>query len=608
LEAVYGFNGVSWRCLVVLLLVCLSLVVPVAVGSGGGPGYLVAPVASGFKRLVVYYGWLNASGLEFYGFDVLVTAAPTGASHGAYLGVVKRLAGRGVEVFAYLHDGDRPVGVGSSFRRMVVEGGLGWREWLRYMEGLVDRLVEAYSGGGRRFVAGVFLDECDPAYLGAGWRRWLPVFNEALRELIRYIHSLGLKVMVNGVRAYAPYADYYLWEGFYSDCSGGVCRPDRGFMRHGGGDPYVWVNGYAKYEWLRERGLLNRTLAVTVVEPGGGVAGWCRAGYVLARVLGLAGWGCAYRGYNAVGGAPLDVGVVDPGLLVERRGVLGGVFTTGFWGVDVERVAVSSPYSGVRHHPVVDGLLDTVYRLAYSGGGFRVYAVYSVADGVLYVYVDSQRPPRIVFDVDSSVSTGAGWGVYKGGDVLVEDYGSWCMEYGYSKARGWYSRPLRALPCGKLRGYEVAVPGARGLFRVVVGGKATPWMRVDSFREVLAPCFLDGLGVWRSYGEVGEPVVLRLSMHGEALELLVAHPAGRYSLVIHTPFREPRPLHVHWRSLGGGAVVVEAGWRGPGVDLVVVESGGGGWWSSWWLFLVVGVVVAFIAVAAAWRHYHSSSS
>ncbi len=604
--AVHGLSGVPRFTLLALLALTAAAALwgAAAVSPARGPGYLVAPWAAGPRRLLIYYGWLNTSPVASYDFDVLVTAAPTGRLRAAYLPVVEELASRGVEVYGYLHDGDRPVGVGSSFRKWVVERGAGWREWLEYMESLVAETRRAYTVGGRCVLAGIFLDECDPAYLGRGWRRLLPYFNEALRELIRYIHGLGLRVFVNGVRAYARYADYYLWESFYSRCRGGRCTPDTSFMASGGADQYTWVNGYAKYEWLAREGLLGKTFAVTLVTASD--PSWvetCRAGYVLASILGLAGWGCSTPDYNSGGGAPLNTPVEPPGVMVNRTGVASAVFMTGAWSVDTVGVRVDTPYGGtVPHHPVVDGVRDEGYTFTYRSGGLTINAYYSEDYKALYLYIEhgGGGAAEVLLDLDSNPATGAPGGA----DARVVLEGRYCVEEVY-KSGGW-GAPT-PVPCMPARGgtvYEVSVPGAHGRFMVVWGGLRTGWIPVaEAAGPATAPCLLDPHSYWLRYGEQVGPVVVGVSCKNSSWTIRVAHPPGRYRLVIYTPWRMVEARHVSWSSLGAGAVAVEASWRGRGVDVLVVEEGRPMHWAEWVVAVAVGAAVAATAVLLAARHY-----
>ncbi|NPA99590.1 MAG: hypothetical protein GXO43_09455 [Crenarchaeota archaeon] len=108
-------------------------------------------------------------------------------------------------VFAYLHNGSRPFGLGSSFREFVVEKGLSVDRWVGMVLILVNRTVEAYSVGGRGLITGVFLDEADPGYLGRCDKCFVGEYVDAVIRIISAVHRLDLKVLVNGVRGFAQY-------------------------------------------------------------------------------------------------------------------------------------------------------------------------------------------------------------------------------------------------------------------------------------------------------------------------------------------------------------------------------------------------------------------
>ena len=99
-------------------------------------------VVPGFLRVIFYYGWLDGSGVLGRCFDVLVfSGVYGGGAEDHMLPVLERLSG-GVMVFAYLHNGSRPFGLGSSFREFVVEKGLSVDRWVGMVLMLVNRTVK----------------------------------------------------------------------------------------------------------------------------------------------------------------------------------------------------------------------------------------------------------------------------------------------------------------------------------------------------------------------------------------------------------------------------------------------------------------------------------
>ena len=65
--------------------------------------------------------------------------------------------------------------------------------------------------------------------------------------------SVGLKVFINGVRAYAYLGDYYLWEEFITKIdqdSGKLVLEDGFFNNWNPCNPYSRTSGLTKYEYL----------------------------------------------------------------------------------------------------------------------------------------------------------------------------------------------------------------------------------------------------------------------------------------------------------------------------------------------------------------------
>ena len=116
----------SPSALAVLALLAALLAVEASAGVSPLPG-VWAPNSSGFKRLLIYYGWLNTSNVESLNVDVLVVAGgPRVLPGGDDRAVVEEMLSRGVEVYAYLAYPDgTPLALGSSFRRIVVENSSG---------------------------------------------------------------------------------------------------------------------------------------------------------------------------------------------------------------------------------------------------------------------------------------------------------------------------------------------------------------------------------------------------------------------------------------------------------------------------------------------------
>lgn len=296
--------------------------------------------SAGFKRLLIYYGWLSSSNILSLNVDVVVVPGterilPGGDDYS----VVEELLGRGVQVFAYLEDlnddaygarsdgdqsNDEPIGLGSSFKSMVYDNRTGrveerYNSWIHYLETSIDN----YVVNSVPIVTGVFLDECDPSYFTSDLSdSMIQYFTQGISDLVSYAHGKGLKVIVNGVMGYARYGDYYLWEDFLDtfDSSNNRYELLTDFLEaQGYQSDLAWVNGLSRYYYLRDNGLLGKTLAVTFVDVNQPeTREWGRAAYLLARIMGLAGWGYAnYTYYSSGDSVPVGLpGAFETGIPV----------------------------------------------------------------------------------------------------------------------------------------------------------------------------------------------------------------------------------------------------------------------------------------------------
>jgi len=323
------------RCTYKLSFIIL-LVLFLAAGFYSQTAYAAVPEAgfsersSVFKHLLIYYGWLNTSNVLDLNVDIVVVAGSERIlSGGDDYSVVSQLMDKGVQVFAYLEDlngggngagsdgdsgDDSPVGLGSSFKSMVYDNSTGtlserYNYWLSYLESMADNYIGAVSG--------VFLDECDPGYFTDNLSDdTVKYFTWGIGNLTEYAHSKGLMVFVNGVMGYAGYGDYYLWEDFLDGYEDGYILLSDFMENQSYTSPLEWVNGVARYYYLKNHGLLNRTIAVSFVDGSQSeTLDWGQAAYFLARIMGLAGWGYGNYTYYAGGGS------VPTGIL--------GIFETG---------------------------------------------------------------------------------------------------------------------------------------------------------------------------------------------------------------------------------------------------------------------------------------
>ncbi len=411
---------------------------------------VILPSTTGFKRVIFYYGWLSTSNLLDLSFDILVFSGSDYIMSNEY-SIVQELMDKGVETYAYLHDGSNPVGMGSTFKDMVVDNGYTVQQWASYIESLIHNYVGK--------VDGVFLDECDPAYFGTTDPddTLVKQFGEGLENITSYAHSKGLKVIINGVRAYASLGDYYLWESFvsYYDENNETYVLDREFFNTSSDNPYEWVNGIAKYNYLREHGLLNKTIALSHADSNN--PSLAKYGYYMARILGLAGWGWGDKNLFSSGGAVPDLEVYELGpaisppqldnidMIVERIFVAGRVI------VDLYNEEIILPFKNIVTKPVIDGIEDDIYHInstRHTGGISTINEVGYVSTPIgLYVFVNtswSTQPGTgllwIFIDKDNNSTTGCNTsdsGYEIGAEYMVEVYSDGTAQLFENTGPGW---------------------------------------------------------------------------------------------------------------------------------------------------------------------------
>ncbi|WFO74690.1 hypothetical protein J4526_06300 [Desulfurococcaceae archaeon MEX13E-LK6-19] len=409
------------------------------------PGFV--PLES-FKRVIFYYGWVNTSNLLDIDFDILVFSGADIILTNQY-DVIDALRTRSVEVYAYLHEGNTPVGLGSSFKSMVVDGGQSLSDWVAYIEGIIDR----YIG----LVDGVFLDECDPRYFGTTNPDdpLLQEFNQGLQQIVDYAKNKGLKVFVNGVRAYASLGDYYLWENFVAiyDRDTGTYTIDQNFFTTTSNNPYEWVNGIAKYNYLKENNLLSKTIALSYADIT--CLDNAKYGYYMARILGLGGWAFAPGDVYANGGNVLELDIYETGpaitdpVIDTQNNFVSRVFTSGEIMIDYSTtpptLILPSTFKPVRldaqaleydnlDTTTLTGTATSIEALAYlitpKGLYLYVKASYSgLTDVILHIYID--------YDGDSTTGYG-GKGNY-GADYMVEVHNesNEALLWEYTGTGGW---------------------------------------------------------------------------------------------------------------------------------------------------------------------------
>jgi len=196
------------------------------------------------------------------------------------------------------------------------------------------------------YTDGFIWDELDSGYYGGEACR--PDFNERLDRLNDHAHdNLGVKTVANGVRYYANHcgSDYYMWESFMSTYNGTNASTmdyyyywDFFNTTGMGGDANISTNGIKKYGYLRDNGVLNKTLVHSYGEHDDDAKSIYD--YIASRVLGMKGF--SYADATNFGNgttAPLtrlaeglkwDLGTRMSYDVDESAGTLSGRFTNGY--------------------------------------------------------------------------------------------------------------------------------------------------------------------------------------------------------------------------------------------------------------------------------------
>ncbi|RLE50050.1 MAG: hypothetical protein DRJ31_02645 [Candidatus Methanomethylicota archaeon] len=385
---------------------------------------------SGFKTVVFYYGWLDTSNLEDLCFDVLVFSGATGSAKQHMIPVLNNLRSKNprLEVYAYLHDGDSPVGMRSSFN----DNGSDTDIWVDYVTRVIDELVENYTSGGNRLIDGVFLDECDLGVTDPSDPR-LQNFSNGLNQIVDYARSKGLKVFINGVRAYASLGDYYLWESFVAICQDSSYQLDAQFFSTSSTNPYEWTNGIAKYNYLRQNSLLGKTIALSYADEEH--VENAKYGYYMARILGLAGWAFSPKLVYAQGGDVIRLDVYEVGVPISSP-ILNyagknatRTFTSGEVVVDLAAPSLKIPFQYVYYEiegrPPSQSALTSDDVKPGANSNIVSYAYASTPKG-LYVYLKATGTSvtcfhiYINYDGDNSTGYGPSWLEDFGAEYMVE--------------------------------------------------------------------------------------------------------------------------------------------------------------------------------------------
>jgi len=283
-------------------VICLSLLI-----------IFVPPISadSDTEKYIAYYGWLNCSGLDWAdsGLTFVIIADDNQDE-------IQKIRSADVDVFLYK-------ALGSTYASASNKN-----NWEQQIMDLVDS---------HDHVDGFFWDEIDPGYYGQSSK---DEFNQHLTAINDHVHMNGQKTIANGVRYYADHCDndYYMWESFMSSFKGTSADPEYYyvdfFIRTGeDDDPYKWINNIAKWEYLQNSSVLDKTLAHSYGAPSDDDKS--NYDYIAARVLGLKGFGYvdannfAATQITLAQGMRSGLGVQLDHTIDERDQRLSGQFTSG---------------------------------------------------------------------------------------------------------------------------------------------------------------------------------------------------------------------------------------------------------------------------------------
>jgi hypothetical protein len=286
------------------------------------------PDPDNFKYLV-YYACLNSSDLDIDWSESGLELVMVADSNEAEIGAVQNA---GVKVYYY-------IALGRSYNDSDNKA-----EWYANITAEMDA---------HNYTDGFVWDELDPGFFDSSYYPNTGTgnkdeFDEYLEQLNAHAHdnltynNISKKTVANGVRYYANHcdSDYYMWESFMSSYHGNVSSPayyygDFFNTTWMGDDANIWINGIKKYEYLRDNGVLNKTLVHSFGEPDDDDKSIY--GYIASRVLGVKGFS-----YVDSGNFALETPTIAEGLRWDlgtrmsydvgntTPGCLSGRFTNGY--------------------------------------------------------------------------------------------------------------------------------------------------------------------------------------------------------------------------------------------------------------------------------------
>ncbi len=277
-------------------------------------------------KFIVYYGWLNCTYLNWSESGLeLVMVADSNEDE------IRAVQEAGVKVYYY-------IALGRSYNDSDDKA-----EWYANITAEMDA---------HNYTDGFVWDELDPGYFNSSYYPYTGTgnkteFDDYLEQLNAHAHdnltynNLSKKTVANGVRYYANHcgSDYYMWESFMSTYHGNVSSPD---YYHGDffnttemeDDANIWINGIKKYEYLRDNGVLNKTLVHSFGEPDDDNKSIYD--YIASRVLGVKGFSYvdsinfASGSVTIAKGLKWDLGTRMNYSIDADAGTLSGRFTNGY--------------------------------------------------------------------------------------------------------------------------------------------------------------------------------------------------------------------------------------------------------------------------------------
>ena len=216
-------------------------------------------------RFVTYYNSLQKAGINWQksGLDLVVIADNNKTE-------INKIRQAGVKVYMYFP-------FGSSYAKTPDKN-----QWEKDVKNFI---------GSHLHVDGFFWDELSPSYFGYSK---LPDFNKRLTSINAHTHANNQKTIANGAMYYADHcdSDYYMWESFMSTFEGSEMHPRYKyvdfFQETWGNDPYDFKNGIEIWRYLKNRGVLGKTLAHSYGDPKDDEKSIYNR--IAARILGVGGF------------------------------------------------------------------------------------------------------------------------------------------------------------------------------------------------------------------------------------------------------------------------------------------------------------------------------